>query len=205
MESGENPMNQRDLVLKVLKENNGLITAGQVKEKGVAYKTLQRMSQSGEIEKIERGLYMDPNFIEDEFFLTQYRCQKGIFSHEAALYFHDLSDRTPYQLMLTIPSGFNTRLLKDKEHYRFFYVAEALHSMGVIEMVTPYGNKVKVYDRERTICDCLRKRNILDSDLVLEAVKKYLKGPEADYAKLLKYAEIFNVRDAVQKYMEVLM
>ena len=41
-------------------------------------------------------------------------------------------------------------------------------------------------------------------DLVFEAVKRYLKGPEADYAKLLKYAEIFNVRDDVRKDMEIL-
>ena len=197
-------MSQREVVLKMLKENNGLITASQAKENGVAYKTLQRMNQSGEIEKIEQGLYMDPDFIEDEFFLTQYRCQKGIFSHETALYFHDLVDRTPFQLMLTIPSGYNTRLLKEKEKYKFFYIGEALHSLGAITMETPYGNLVKVYDKERTICDCLRKKKSLDNDLVLEAVKRYLKGPEADYAKLLKYAEIFNVRDAVRKYMEVL-
>lgn len=76
--------------------------------------------------------------------------------------------------------------------------------MGAISMETPYGNQVKVYDKERTVCDCLRKKNSLDNDLVFEAVKRYLKGPEADYAKLLKYAEIFNVRDDVRKDMEIL-
>ena len=81
---------------------------------------MQRMYQAGEIEKLEQGLYMDPNQMQDEYLLTQYRCKKGIFSYETALYFHDLADRTPIQLMLTIPSGYNTRLLKDQDKYQFF-------------------------------------------------------------------------------------
>lgn len=198
-------MTQNDLVIELLKENKGILTSGEAKEAGVDYKTLQRMYQLGEIEKLGQGLYMDPEQMEDDYFITQYRCKKGIFSHETALYFHDLTDRTPFQLMITIPSGYNTRLLKDKETYRFFYIAKELHSLGKIIMETPFGHKVNVYDKERTICDCLKKRNQLDGDIVTEAVKRYLKTPGADYAKFLRYAEIFNIRDTARKYMEVLV
>jgi len=197
-------MGQKDFVTELLKENKGILTSNQAKKAGVAYKTLQRMCQAGEIEKLERGLYMDPNQMEDEYLLIQYRCKKGIFSHETALYFHDLTDRTPFQMMLTIPSGYNTRLLKDKEKYRFFYIAEKLHSIGKIAVETPFGHQVFVYDKERTICDCLKKKEQLDGDLVTKAIKHYLKTPGADNAKLLKYSEVFNVRDLVRKYMEVL-
>jgi predicted transcriptional regulator of viral defense system len=162
------------------------------------------MQQSGEIERVGHGVYMDPNKLEDEYLLTQYRCKKGIFSHETALYFHELADRTPFQMMLTIPSGYNTRLLKEKEKCKFFYIAAELHSIGEITMSTPFGNKIQVYNKERTICDCLKKKEQLDGDLVTEAVKQYLKTPGSDYAKLLKYAGIFNIKDLVRKYMEVL-
>jgi predicted transcriptional regulator of viral defense system len=197
-------MTQKDKVIKLLKEKNGILTSGEAKEAGVAYKTLQRMSQVGEIEKLEEGLYMDPNQMKDEYFLTQYKCKKGIFSHETALFFHDLTDRTPLQLMLTIPSGYNTRLLEEKEKYKFFYISEKLLPIGRIKMETPFGHKVNVYNKERTICDCLKKKDQLDLDIITEAVKRYFKNPGADYAKLLKYAEIFNTKDLVRKYMEVL-
>jgi len=198
-------MTQKDIVIELLKENNGILTSGEAKEAGVAYKTLQRMYQSGEIEKLEQGLYMDPDQMEDEYFLAQYRCKKGIFSHETALYFHDLTDRTPFQMMLTIPSGYNTRLLKEKEKYKFFYSSKKLHSIGEITMETPFGHQVHVYDKERTICDCLKRKDQLDVDIVTEAVKRYMKTTGADYTKLLKYAEIFNIKDMVRKYMEVLI
>jgi len=197
-------MAERKIVMELIKKYNGLITSSEAAAAGINNKTLQRMHHSGELERVDHGIYMDPNQMVDEFFLTQYRCKKGIFSHETALYFHELADRTPFQMMLTIPSGYNTRLLKEKEKFKFFYIAEELHSIGEMSMFTSYGNQVQVYDKERTICDCLKKKDQLDSDLVKEAVKRYMKTPGADYAKLLRYAEIFNVKDLVQKYMEVL-
>jgi predicted transcriptional regulator of viral defense system len=190
--------------MELIEKNNGVITSFEAKAKGINNKTLQRMEKLGQIERVEHGLYMDPNQMEDEYFLTLYSCKKGIFSHETALYFHELTDRTPFQIMMTIPSGYNTRLLKDKEKYKFFYVVEELHSIGKIIMETPYGHQVYVYDKERTICDCLKKKEQLDGDLVTEAVKRYLKTPGTDYAKLIKYAEVFNIKDLVRKYLEVL-
>ena len=198
-------MSKNDLVLKLLKNNNGLITSLEAKSKGIDNKILQRMEKLGQLERVEHGLYMDSNQMEDEYYLSQYRCKKGIFSHETALYFHELADRTPFQIMITIPSGYNTRLLKEKNKYKFFYVAKSLHTIGKITMKTPYGNEVYVYDKERTICDCLKKKEQLDSDLVNDAVRRYLKTPGSDYAKLIKYAELINIKELVRKYMEVLI
>ena len=197
-------MTQRDLVRELLKANKGILTSCEAKEAGVAYKTIQRMYQAGDIEKLEQGLYMDSEQMADEYFLTQYRCKRGIFSHETALYFHDLSDRSPFQMMLTIPSGYNTRLLKDKERFRFFYIAHELHSIGQTTMETPFGHQVQVYDEERTICDCLKRKDQLDTDLVNEAIRRHLRTPGVDYAKLLQYAEVFKIKDLVRKYVEVL-
>lgn len=198
-------MTQKDLMIKLLKENKGIVTSSKAKKAGVSYKTIQRMYQVGEIDKLEYGLYMDPSQMEDEYFLIQYKCKKCIFSHETALYFHDLSDRTPFIMMMTIPSGYNSRLLKEKENYKFFYIAEKYHEIGKISAETPFGHQVNIYDKERTICDCIKKRNKLDKDIVNEAVKRYLRSSGADYAKLLDYAEIFKIKDLVRNYMEVLI
>ena len=149
-------------------------------------------------------LTINTNYFEDEYFITQYRCKKGIYSHETALFFHDLSDRTPQQLMLTIPSGYNTRLLKDKDKYKFFYIKKEYHDVGKMKLISPYGNNIVVYDKERTICDCIKKKEQLDIDIVLTAVKRYMKKPGTDFAKLLKYAEFLKIKELVFQYMQVL-
>ena len=71
-------------------------------------------------------------------------------------------------------------------------------------MDTPFGHQVYVYDKERTRCDCLKKKDQLDRDLVNEAVKRYMKTSGANFSKLLKYAEVLNIKEMVRKYMEVL-
>lgn len=194
----------RELILELMKKNNGILESKQAKEAGIDNKILQRLNQSGEIERVGRGIYIDANYMEDEYFITQYRCKRGIYSHETALFFHDLSDRAPLQLMLTIPSGYNTRLLRNKDKYKFFYSNKELYEIGKMSLQSPYSNEIVVYNKERTICDCLRKKDKLDTDLVITAVKQYMKEPGADFAKLLEYAELFNIRELVRQYMEVL-
>jgi len=195
---------QKDTVLELLRKNGGILCASQAREAGVDNKVLQRMTEAGLIEKIEKGLYLDSSQMADEYVVAQYRCRQGIYSHETALYFHGLSDRIPFQLMMTIPNGYNSRILSDTEHYKFFYCRKELHDLGVAAVVTPYGNEVRVYDKERTICDCIRKKEKLDNDLVVTAVRQYMNEKGNDFARLLKYAEVFRVRNQVKQYMEVL-
>jgi predicted transcriptional regulator of viral defense system len=197
-------MSGKELVLELLQKNNGILESKQATEAGIDNKILQRLEQTGEIVRVGRGLYVGANYMEDEYLVAQYRCKKGIYSHETALYFHDLCDRTPLQLMLTIPNGYNTRILKDTDKYKFFYCKKELCDIGKMKLKSPYGNEIVVYDKERTICDCLRKKDKMDMDLVLSAVKQYMREPGADFAGLLKYAEYFHVREMVRQYMEVL-
>lgn len=91
---------QKDIVLGLLQKNNGILPASQAREAGIENKVLQRMVETGLLERIGRGLYLDADQMEDEYAVTQYRCRQGIYSHETALFFHDLSDRTPFKLMM---------------------------------------------------------------------------------------------------------
>ena len=196
-------MTQERIALSMLKNNNGYIISKEAEESGVGNYTLRRMADRGVIECVARGLYVSDSTIPDPFYIAQYRCPKGVFSHETALFFNDLSDRNPIQLMITIPSGWNTRLLSD-DTLIFFYSKPKLAGLGTTKKETSYGHIVTVYDAERTLCDCLRSIDKLDKDLVLTALKRYMKMPGIDKAKLLEYAAIFKIRDVILRYMEVL-
>ena len=198
-------MEQKKTIAKILKETNGILRASDAKLAGIDYKELQRLTEAGLIERISHGLYIFAADIADDYLVAQYRCGKGIYSHETALFLHGLSDRTPLQLMMTIPSGHNTRLLKDKSSFRFFYCKPDLHDLGITTVISPYGNILRVYNRERTLCDCIKKKDVLDIDLVLLAVKQYLSEKGADLAQLLDYAEKLKIRDTMRQYMEVLV
>jgi predicted transcriptional regulator of viral defense system len=196
-------MDAAEKIYELMKQHRGYLTAREAREYGVENKTLQRMTSKGLIERAAHGLYVSVDIIPDPFFVAQFRCPKGVFSHETALFLHDLSDRDPLRLMMTIPAGWNSKMLPD-ENIVFFYNTPKKMAYGICETETPSGVKVKAFDAERTLCDCLRNVDKLDRDLVITAVKRYAKRKEKDSAKLLEYASDFKIRDMVYRYLEVL-
>lgn len=197
-------MNDVQKVEELLRNNNGMIKTHQVEALGISNKILTRMIERGIIERVARGIYISVDTLEDKYFITQAICKKGIFSHETALYFHDLCDRTPVKYQLTIPSYYNNVLIKDK-NYQFFYLKDELYEVGITEMKTPYGNKVKVYDLERTICDIIRNKKKIEIALFADSMKRYAQRKDRNSIKLHKYAKLFNIEDEVRKYLEVLL
>ncbi len=197
-------MDSIEKIEKVLKKNNGIITTNEVEELGINSRILTRMIERGIIERVARGIYISSDSLEDSYFTTQAICKKGIFSHETALYFHDLCDRTPIKYQLTIPSYYNNVLIKDKM-YQFFYLKDALYEIGITEMKTPYGNKVKVYDLERTICDIIRSKKKIEIALFVDSMKRYVERKDRNSIKLHKYAKLFNIEEELKKYLEVLL
>jgi predicted transcriptional regulator of viral defense system len=198
-------MKHAKLIATMLTQNNGIIASKDARIRGVSNKELQRLANKGVLERVAFGLYISPDQFPDAYYITQYRCPEGIFSHETALYFHGLSDCTPFKLMLTIPSGSSTKLLKEKEDYQFYYCKNDIHKLGTITITSPFGNAIRIYDKERTICDCVKKRKSLDDDIVVSAIKQYIKEAGNDYNKLLEYADIFKVKEVIKQYMEVLI
>ena len=196
-------MDANEKVYMLLKQHGGHLTSKVARTNNVDNKILQHMARRGEIERVTHGLYVGVDVFPDPYFVAQHRCPKGIFSHETSLFFHDLSDRTPFQLMMTIPSGWNSKLLTDDDML-FFYSSPKRMVLGACEVETPNGMEVRTYDAERTLCDCLKHIEKLDRDLVLTALKRYVKSGERDSAKLLEYAAALKIRDMVYRYLEVL-
>lgn len=193
-----------ETILDFMKNNNGIIETSMIKSSKVNLKKFQRMVNKGKIERVAKGLYLHPDFLEDEYFITSYRVPKGIFSYESSLYLHGLSDENPVNLTLTIPSGWNSALLKD-ERYNFYYIKKELWDLGKEFVKTPYGNKVPVYSIERTLAEMISKLDKLDRDLVLNALKTGIKNNLIDTKKLLNYADIFKCKDITRAYLEVML
>ncbi len=150
-------MTNKEVILDALKKNNGVVETKQFAERGMDNKVFRRLELEGKIERISKGIYIDAEQMVNDYLIMQYRGKKGIFSHETALFLHDLCDRSPLKLMMTIPTGYNTRLLKMDDHYQFFYMKKEFHGIGKMRVQLSYGNTIVAYNKERTICDCLKK------------------------------------------------
>ena len=75
--------------------------------------------------------------------------------------------------------------------------------MGITEIRSPQGVMIRLYDKERCICDLIRDKDKVDIQIYTQAIKDYF-NTKADRRKLLKYSKVLGVEDKVRTYMEVL-
>jgi predicted transcriptional regulator of viral defense system len=142
---------------RLIEDRDGLILTKEVVAAGVPRQYLNIFVRENRLERVAHGVYLTPDTFDDEMYRLQARNQRTIFSHETALYLHDLTDRDPIEWSVTVPYGYNATHLR-AEGVKVYAVKKALHQMGVMELKTIYGRPIKAYNKERTICDIIRNR-----------------------------------------------
>lgn len=188
----------------LIKENNGTLVTSDLDKLNIPRIYLTKLMDMGKIERVKRGVYVAVGEIEDEMFYMQAKYPKLIYSHETALFIHELTDRTPFKYAVTVPSGYKAPH-NVSDNNKIYYIKSELHLLGVVTAKTSFGNEIKVYDVERTICDILRSRERIDIQIITQALKDYVRLKTTDFNKLSEYAKVFRVNETLRKYMEVLL
>jgi hypothetical protein len=67
------------------------------------------------------------------------------------------------------------------------------------------GVQLAMYDRERVICDCFKRRAQMDSEMFVKAVNTYAADEKKNLSNLSQYAKKLRVNKKVTELMEVLL
>lgn len=188
-----------EILLKLIKVNNGYITSKQVTELGIHRMYLNIMQKKGMIEKVDKGIYIDKNIIEDIFYTFQLKYPKIIFARFTALYFYNLTEIYPSSFDISVDYNYHIDKI-NSQHSVIRCKKDNLH-LGLITVKTPFGNEVKAYDRERCICDIIRFKNRLDLEQVKKSVKMYINSEEKDLKKLRDYANQLKIYKEVMDFV----
>ena len=190
-------------ILKIMKKNNEIITPSQLEKKGISRVYLSRMEREGIIEKIDRGIYVTKDFKYDEYYLFQLKYPKAVFSYNTALYFYEMTERTPIKMDVTVYREYNPHRFKDLVNV--YKISKELYNLGVTEKKSPQGMKVKTYNLERTVCDIIKNKDSIDIEIRNKAIKKAIKSKEFNASKMFEYAKKMNIYDKVKNYMEAII
>ena len=124
--------------------------------------------RDGKLERVRKGIYIISQGDHDEFALILAQHSQAVFSFGTALFLWGMSDRTPHFIDVTFPQGVNASVIRrDNPDLRCHYVQARLYGIGIAEKRSPQGAMVRLYDRERCICDLVRGKNILDKNNLL--------------------------------------
>jgi predicted transcriptional regulator of viral defense system len=189
---------------KLLAQHHGMVKTAQALEAGVSKPTFYAYARARELEQVAHGVFVSPDSWTDGMYLLHLRCGQAVFSHETALFFHDLTDREPTQYAVTVRTGYNPTRLK-ADGIQVYTVKKELHDIGITTMQTPFGHPVPVYDQERTICDLIRSRSAVEAQTFQTALKQYAQRRDKNLRRLMQYAALFRVERILRQYLEVLL
>lgn len=193
-----------DILDALIEKDNGYLITSKAVESGVSKPSVSKYIREHGMEKVAHGIYILEDVWLDELFVLQARNKNIIYSGETALYLHGLTDREYSHICFTVPVGYNASHIKNKNKEVHYANAEII-DMGICEVPSSSGNMVRVYDRERCICDLIKDRKKYEIQLYQTAIKEYMSAKEKNLTRLMEYAVRLGVRDAVMMYVEVMV
>ena len=184
--------------------HGGILKTGELLQNGYYHRKLQELINDGEIEQVRRGYYqcIDDNSYSEVAIIARL-FQDAVLCMESALDYYGYTERTPSAWNLAVPDNSSRR--------RFYiswpvvkphFISESKFPVGITETEIE-GTKVRIYDRERTICDCLTHRNKMDAEVFNNAIRSYLKDPQRNESRLGKYAIILRVQRKVREVLGI--
>lgn len=188
---------------RVFARHAGMARTADLRAAGINHYQLQRLMGDGLVECVRRGYYLWLGGDTPSDVGTLARLfPDAVFCMHTALFHYGYTDRVPDEWHLAV-SKFSNR-----KRFCLRYPAVAPHflSPATLELglcrQTMDGVSVRMHDRERVICDCLRFRRAMDPEIFRKAIRAYIEDPRMNTTRLIDYSKRLRCRQSVQNFIE---
>ncbi|MCH5266169.1 MAG: type IV toxin-antitoxin system AbiEi family antitoxin domain-containing protein [Lachnospiraceae bacterium] len=189
----------------LFEEANGYLPTRKLLENKITTIQIRSMLEEGKIEKISHGNYWNlmsgrkkpKNYKMIEACMTN---PKAVICSLSACYYHGLLEEEPEQLYVATARTDRGGMKLTFPVSRHYFSVSSFEE-DVLKVKTKWGN-IRVYDVDRSVCDCIRLERELGQEtveLVMEGYSKYKKRkPE----HLLDYADRMRFGKIAREYLE---
>ena len=178
--------------------HGNVVHTAQLRAAKVFYEDIQRLMQDGVIEKIKQGCYYMPdneNF--SEVHLIRALFPDAVLCMDTALFYYRYSDRTPGTWHLVVDKDVSRYRMKlDYPFVQAYFLEPHTLALGAMDGEID-ETPVRIYDRDRVICDCLRYMGKMDRETFKKAIQGYVNDPKKNVARLMEYSKALRVQKKV--------
>jgi len=197
-------MMTHDEIKKLFERHGYVMRTAELRAAKVYYEDIKRLMSDGVIEKIKQGYYhlVDENN-DSEVNIINRLFPDAVLCMNTALFYYGYSDRTPNEWHLAVNKDISKYRVKiDYPFIKTYFLEPEILSLGVAEGVIN-NNIVRIYDKDRTICDCLRYMGKMDKEIFNKAVQGYVQDPKKNIPNLMRYAKPLRVQKKVKDLIGV--
>lgn len=197
-------LTQTQRVLELTRQR-GLLRSRDLQTVDAPRVILTRMTASGQLEKVGRGLYRLPQTqmsADESLNAIAIKVPQAVFCLLTALQFHGLTTQLPRQVWLAMPRGSHAPRI-DYPPIRMVQYSGQSYSQG-IEVFERDQVLLRVYSVAKTVVDCFKHRSAIGLDVALEALKEARAGQRASADELWRFAKICRVANVMRPYLEAI-
>lgn len=187
-------------ILKLAKSNNGIVTTREVVDNNIPRIYLTKLINEKKLYRIDRGIYSLYNAPTNKYYSIQVKSQKIIFSHFTSLNIQGFYKNIDKEDQICVPQSYNAKKFSE---YKVFYNNKRNYKLGLIEYIYN-GQKIKLYDIERCVCDIIKDKNRFDELEYYRFINHYFSIEHLNYKKLLEYSTVLKINDLVHHYLAIL-
>lgn len=191
----------KDKVILLAKQNHGYLHAKLLKEYEIPSIYVTRLVHEKKLEKIYKGIYVTPETVVDWFYVYCLKYPHVVYSGETSLFLNGLSSKQSADMEITLPYGVNVPKIFEA---KIIVSRKDTVGLGITILETPFGNNVKGYDRERSICDLFVRPEHFDAEDRNFAIREYARQ-YLNLAKLYDYAKQLDVYEEIRNVFEVII
>lgn len=177
----------------LMEENGGIVKAAQLYPLGLTYRTIQGLVADKTLDRVKSGYYSMNYRDKQEESIVYGLFPDGILTMDTALYYYEYCKQRPLEWSIAISKNTSkSRFKMDYPVIHPYYTEPEVLELGVTEIPFDKGT-MKIYEKERLICDCLKYEERLDREIMKQALMNYINEPQKDIAKLMEYARARKV------------
>jgi len=183
---------------------DGVMRTYQIQKEKISYQNLQELIKDGSVEKIKYGYYQ----WQDDKSLTDVSIVVSLFPDAilcdmSALNYYGYCDRISPAWHIAVDSKSNRNKYKlDYPKIKAHFIKNDRLNIGETTGNID-GVNIKIYDRERVICDCLRHMDRMDKEIFNQAIKSYIKDNNKNSLRLMDYAKKLGVESKARNIVGV--
>ncbi|MGX9148041.1 type IV toxin-antitoxin system AbiEi family antitoxin domain-containing protein [Mesorhizobium sp. 128a] len=186
-------MTFRERALSLTKDL-GIARARDFKAAGIPLVYLRRLTEAGELVRLGRGLYQDPDRVGEDAAHDLAEASRlvphGVISLISALRQHGLTTQLPHAVWMTIPHKART----PHKGLRLEIVRATGEALTAgVEHIRVEGVDVPIYGVAKTVADCFKHRRNVGEDVAIEALRESLHQRKTTPGELMKFAAIDRV------------
>lgn len=195
-----------ELAIATFRKAGGVLTMSEAIKMGIHRREFYALRDRGDLEVVSRGVYRlvdmpDPSL--PDFIPVAKKIPHGVICLISALAFHEITTQIPHFVYVAIPSQAHRPAISHPP-MRYFWYSQKLLSTGV-QKHSIDGCSVMIFNVEKTLVDCVKFRNKIGMDIVLESLKMYWQSGRTDLDKLFEYAKLFRVEKILKPIMETIV